>query len=449
MNDNLNTIWEKTQYILKENVSSVAYSTWFEKLKIISIKDELLVLETNNQLGKEIIPQKYKGLILECISNFTKEINDISILLEGEYEQQSAQNINFKKKITNHTNTNISNLNPKYTFDTFVEGNSNKLAYAGSVAVADYPAKAYNPLFIWGGSGLGKTHLMQSIGHHILDEDPMKKILYVSSETFMNELITSISTKTNNNFRNKYRKIDVLLIDDIQFLGGKEGTQDEFFHTFNTLYEANKQIVISSDRPPESIEKLEERIRSRFKWGLIVDIQPPDFETRVAILKKKAELDNIIVDNDVFTYIATNVVSNIRELEGALTRIVAFSKLVSPDKMINLDLAYEALKDFMLNEKQKAITVDLIQQIVSERYNLNPEQLKSKKRTRNIVYPRQIAMYLSRTLTDLSLPQIGKEFGGRDHTTIIHGCTKITNSINENVELRKTIEDLTKQITGN
>jgi len=446
MNSNLNTVWKKTQYLLKDNVSSVAYSTWFEKLKIISAEDGLLVLETNNQLGKEIIPQKYKGLILECIDNFTKDINDISVLLEGESQQYSAQNINFNKQIKNVTA--ISNLNPKYTFDTFVEGNSNKLAYAGSVAVADYPAKAYNPLFIWGGSGLGKTHLMHSIGHHILDEDPMKKILYVSSETFMNELITSISTKTNNSFRNKYRKIDVLLIDDIQFLGGKEGTQDEFFHTFNTLYEANKQIVISSDRPPESIEKLEERIRSRFKWGLIVDIQQPDFETRVAILKKKAELDNIIVDNDVFTYIATNVVSNIRELEGALTRIVAFSKLVSPDKTINLGLANEALKDFMLSEKQKAITVDLIQQIVSERYNLKPEHLTSKKRTRNIVYPRQIAMYLCRNLTDLSLPQIGKEFGGRDHTTIIHGCEKITRIIKENVELQKTIEDLTKQITG-
>lgn len=446
MKKNSVVIWETIKDILKENLTSVAFNAWFKDLKAIDIEDDILILETNNPLAKEIIPQKYTELICECCKNINVSILNISILLEGEYKPLNSHASN-TPKWQKQINSDL-NLNPKYTFDTFVEGNSNKLAYAASVAVSDYPAKAYNPLFIWGGSGLGKTHLMQSIGHYILNEDPNKKVLYVSAETFMNELITSITKSTNSKFRNKYRKIDVLLIDDIQFLGGKEGTQDEFFHTFNTLYQDNKQIVISSDRPPEEIEKLEERIRSRFKWGLIVDIQPPDYETRIAILRKKAELDHIKVENEVFNYIGSNVVSNIRELEGALTRIVAFSKLVSPDKKIDLELAQEALKDFMISENQRIITVELIQKIVAERFNLKPEEFRSKKRTRNIAYPRQIAMYLSRKLTDLSLPQIGKEFGGRDHTTIIHGNDKIASDLKNNIELQKTIEDLTKQITG-
>lgn len=447
----VNFIWENTKEVLQDLLTSVAYEAWFKDLKPLMIDDTILVLETNNELAKDIIPNKYNQLLLETINSFEKHITSITIVLEGEYKSRNEggnQNINFNRHINaSQVNTHI-NLNPKYTFNTFVEGNSNRLAYAASVAVADYPAKAYNPLFIWGGSGLGKTHLMQSIGHYILNDDPLKKVLYVSAETFMNELIASITKSTNAKFRDKYRKIDVLLIDDIQFLGGKEGTQDEFFHTFNTLYEANKQIVISSDRPPEEIEKLEERIRSRFKWGLIVDIQQPDYETRVAILNKKAELDNIDVDVEVLDYIARNVVSNIRELEGALTRIVAFSKLVGPSNKIDLDLAMEALKDFMINDAQKIVTIDLIQKVVADRYNLKPEEFKSKKRTRNIAYPRQIAMYLCRQLTDCSLPQIGKEFGGRDHTTIIHGNDKISTDIKDSIELQKTIEDLTKQITG-
>ncbi|WP_105619214.1 chromosomal replication initiator protein DnaA [Vallitalea okinawensis] len=445
----INTIWSNAMEVLQEDLTNVAFNAWFKDLKPLDLSDNTLIIETGNELAKDVIPNKYSDKILEILQEYDGNINNISIVLEGEYQKSTETkqtSINFNRQINNVNPT--LNLNPKYTFDTFVEGNSNRLAYAASIAVADYPARAYNPLFIWGGSGLGKTHLMQSIGHYILDDDQSKKILYVSAETFMNELIASITKSTNSKFRDKYRKIDILLIDDIQFLGGKEGTQDEFFHTFNTLYEANKQIVISSDRPPEEIEKLEERIRSRFKWGLIVDIQQPDYETRVAILRKKAEQDNLTVDPAVFDYIATNVVSNIRELEGALTRILAFSKLVGPGRKIDLELAMEALKDFMFNDAHKAITVDLIQKVVAERYNLKSEDLTSKKRTRNIAFPRQIAMYLCRQLTELSLPQIGKEFGGRDHTTIIHGNEKITTDMKDNVELQKIIEDLTKQITG-
>lgn len=445
----INTIWSNAMEVLQEDLTNVAFNAWFKDLRPLDLSNNTLIIETGNELAKDVIPNKYSDKILEILQEYDANINNISIVLEGEYQKSKETKqttINFNRQINNVNPT--LNLNPKYTFDTFVEGNSNRLAYAASIAVADYPARAYNPLFIWGGSGLGKTHLMQSIGHYILDDDQSKKILYVSAETFMNELIASITKSTNSMFRDKYRKIDILLIDDIQFLGGKEGTQDEFFHTFNTLYEANKQIVISSDRPPEEIEKLEERIRSRFKWGLIVDIQQPDYETRVAILRKKAEQDNLTVDPAVFDYIATNVVSNIRELEGALTRILAFSKLVGPNRKIDLELAMEALKDFMFNDAHKAITVDLIQKVVAERYNLKSEDLTSKKRTRNIAFPRQIAMYLCRQLTELSLPQIGKEFGGRDHTTIIHGNEKITTGMKDNVELQKIIEDLTKQITG-
>lgn len=445
---NRNSVWENALVNLQNDLTSVAFDAWFKDLKPITIEDEILILETKNALAKDIIPNKYGELLLESIQRIDGAITGVDIVLEGEYSKSKPRRKRDEAK-QNDTPINADlNLNPKYTFDTFVEGHSNRLAYAASVAVADYPAKAYNPLFIWGGSGLGKTHLMQSIGHYILKDDPEKKVLYVSAETFMNELIASITRSTNSKFRDKYRKIDVLLIDDIQFLGGKEGTQDEFFHTFNTLYEANKQIVISSDRPPEEIEKLEERIRSRFKWGLIVDIQQPDYETRVAILRKKAELDNIDVDSKVFDYIAKNVVSNIRELEGALTRIVAFSKLVGPNNTIDLDLAVEALKDFMVNDAHKAITVELIQKVVAERYSLKLDDITSKKRTRSIAFPRQIAMYLCRQLTDLSLPQIGKEFGGRDHTTILHGNDKIASDLKDNIELQKIIEDLTKQITG-
>lgn len=335
-------------------------------------------------------------------------------------------------------------LNPKYTFDSFVIGNSNRFAHAASLAVAESPAKAYNPLFVYGGVGLGKTHLMHAIGHYILQNNPKSKVVYVSSEKFTNELINSIKDDKNVEFRNKYRNVDVLLIDDIQFIAGKDATQQEFFHTFNALHEANKQIILSSDRPPKEIPTLEDRLRSRFEWGLIADIQPPDFETRIAILKKKADVEGLNIPHDVMVYIATKIKSNIRELEGALIRITAYSSLTN--KEISVDLAAEALKDIISNKPSKQVTIDLIQDVVANYYNLRVEDFKSQRRTRNVAYPRQIAMYLCRKLTDTSLPKIGEEFGGRDHTTVIHAYEKISEALKEDEALQEAINEITKKI---
>ncbi|MCG8254766.1 chromosomal replication initiator protein DnaA, partial [Clostridioides difficile] len=335
---------------------------------------------------------------------------------------------------------------PKYTFDTFVIGNSNRFAHAACVAVAESPAKAYNPLFLYGGVGLGKTHLMHAIGHHIVSQKKDSKVVYVSSEKFTNELINSIKDDKNEEFRNKYRNVDVLLIDDIQFIAGKERTQEEFFHTFNTLHEANKQIIISSDRPPKDIPTLEDRLRSRFEMGLITDIQAPDFETRIAILRKKAQLERIDVPNEVMSYIAKNIKSNIRELEGALTRVVAYSSL--SNRVISFDLATEALKDIITTSKNEEINVLRIKEKVSSVFNLKMEDFNSKKRTRSIAYPRQIAMYLTRELTDLSLPKIGEEFGGRDHTTVIHAHDKVSKDIEESEEIKTKIDKIISDLKG-
>ena len=337
-----------------------------------------------------------------------------------------------------------NNLNPKYTFDTFVVGNNNKLAHAASLAVADAPAEAYNPLFLYGGVGLGKTHLMHSIAHYILEHNPDAKVLYVTSEKFTNELIDSIRHDKNAEFRNKYRNIDVLLIDDIQFIIGKESTQEEFFHTFNTLHEAKKQIIISSDKPPKDMETLEERLRSRFEWGLTADIQSPDYETRMAILKKRAELDELNIDDDVMQYVANNIQSNIRELEGALNKICAYSALER--KPINVELAEEALKDLITPEGHKEITPELIMNTVAEHYNISISDMVSKKKSQEIAYPRQIAMYLCRKLTEASLQSVGNMLGKRDHTTIIHGAEKIENDLAKNPSLKNTIEVIIKKI---
>ena len=340
-----------------------------------------------------------------------------------------------------------ANLNPKYTFDTFVVGSNNNLAHAAALAVAESPGEIYNPLFIYGGVGLGKTHLMHAIAHFILKNDPKAKILYVTSETFTNELIDAIRNKNNittTEFREKYRNNDVLLIDDIQFIIGKESTQEEFFHTFNTLYESKKQIIISSDKPPKEIETLEERLRSRFEWGLTVDIQSPDYETRMAILRKKEEMEGYKIDNEVIKYIATHVKSNIRELEGALTKIVALSRLNKCD--ITLQLAEEALKDIISPGSQREVTAELILQIVADHFGLTPLDITSQRRSKEIVYPRQITMYLCRSMMDIPLQSIGKVLGGRDHTTIIHGCEKIAADLKKDDSLKNTIEILKKKI---
>lgn len=395
--------------------------------------------------------KRYKDLVINSIEAACSKTYELEFVIASELqevEEKNEENKNTSKKdgISVTVNDEMSStLNPKYTFDSFVIGNSNRFAHAASLAVAESPAKAYNPLFIYGGVGLGKTHLMHAIGHYILQNNPNAKVVYVSSEKFTNELINAIKDDKNEEFRTKYRSVDVLLIDDIQFIAGKERTQEEFFHTFNTLHEANKQIILSSDRPPKEIPTLEDRLRSRFEWGLIADIQAPDFETRMAILKKKADVEKLNVPNEVMVYIATKIKSNIRELEGALIRIIAYSSLTNRE--VTVDLATEALKDIISNKQNKSITIDLIQDVVATYFNLRVEDLKSQRRTRNVAYPRQIAMYLSRKLTDMSLPKIGEEFGGRDHTTVIHAYEKISESLNKDESLEHTINDITKKLT--
>ena len=434
---------------IEHDVSDVSYSAWLEPLKVYKVEGNVVtIIVTNGSMALSYINKKYILPLKVAIAETTGEDFEISLVLPEEIKEEVTPQPALAAPVSLNENIEKANLNPRYTFDTFVVGNNNKMAHAASVAVAESPGEAYNPLFIYGGVGLGKTHLMHSIAHFILQKNPSAKVLYVTSEYFTNELIDSIrngNNSTMSKFREKYRNIDVLLVDDIQFIIGKESTQEEFFHTFNTLHEANKQIILSSDRPPKEIPTLEDRLRSRFEWGLIADIQAPDFETRMAILKKKADVENLNVPNEVMVYIATKIKSNIRELEGALIRIVAYSSLTNRE--ITVDLATEALKDIISNKQNRSITIDLIQDVVAAYFNLRVEDLKSQRRTRNVAYPRQIAMYLSRKLTDMSLPKIGEEFGGRDHTTVIHAYEKISESLNNDESLEHTINDITKKLT--
>lgn len=438
MDKQLRDIWQKALQLIKTEITDVSYDTWIKAIEPVIIKGEEIILSVPNDFTKSILEDRYVSLISNAIKQVASKTYYINFILSSEANKYLETSGNaFSSDVK-------SMLNPKYTFDTFVIGNSNRFAHAASLAVAEAPAKAYNPLFIYGGVGLGKTHLMHAIGHYVLSQNPSSKVLYVSSEKFTNELITSIQTNKNIEFRNRYRNVDILLVDDIQFIAGKESTQEEFFHTFNSLYEANKQIIISSDRPPKEIPTLEDRLRSRFEWGLIADIQPPDLETRIAILKKKAELEGIEVDDEVLLFIAQRIESNIRELEGALTRIMAYSSLTN--NTLDITVADEALKDIISNRKPRKITTGLIQEVVANHFNLKVEDFKSKKRNRPISYPRQIAMYICRELTDLSLPKIGEEFGGRDHTTVIHAYEKITEDMNNDLQLRKTVNELIKKI---
>ncbi len=444
MVSNLESIWNEALKLIKVELTEVSFNTWLKTIKPITKSDDRIILAAPNEFTKGILEGRYLNLIKNAIAQITEKEYSIQFIIPGE---EINMNIGQSISVNNTNETNQrAQLNPKYTFDTFVIGNSNRFAHAAALAVAEAPAQAYNPLFIYGGVGLGKTHLMHAIGHYILNQNPHSKVVYVSSEKFTNELINSIRDDRNNEFREKYRNVDVLLIDDIQFIAGKESTQEEFFHTFNALHEANKQIIISSDRPPKEIPTLEDRLRSRFEWGLISDIQPPDLETRIAILKKKAKMENLNIPDDVMLYIATKIQSNIRELEGALIRIVAYSSLTN--KEVTVELAEEALKDIISDTKPRKITVDLIKEVVAKEFNVKIEDFNSKKRTRAIAYPRQIAMYLTRELTDLSLPKIGDEFGGRDHTTVIHAYDKIANDIKESEDFKNRIDNLIKDIKG-
>lgn len=421
-------IWNNVLQSVYEEIGSTSFEIWFSKVKFHSFRNDNFYISVQNSLSREWIESRYLDTMQEKLRSLIHQNVHLIITTESSLDKEFL----------------LSPLNPKYTFDTFVVGNSNRFAHAACYAVGESPFKAYNPLFIYGGVGLGKTHLMQAIGHHIIGKNKSFSIMYVSSEQFTNDLISSIKDDTTPGFRNKYRNIDVLLVDDIQFLAGKERTQEEFFHTFNTLYEANKQLVISSDRPPRSIPTLEDRLRSRFEWGLITDIQPPDLETRIAILRKKAQMENLDVPYEILDYIANYIESNIRELEGALVRLLAYATI--NNKALNMDTANEALKDIFPPASPRKITIEGIQKEICTYYDLDMNTLLSKKRNKQIAYPRQLAMFLCRRLTDASLPQIGEQFGGRDHTTVMHACDKLERSIKENQEIDKLVKQLCKKI---
>ncbi|GAB6179179.1 chromosomal replication initiator protein DnaA [Desulfotomaculum defluvii] len=424
---------------LEKQVNKHSFETWLAKCKPVAFYDNTIIIEVPDHFSKSWLADRYSPIIKQAYEAIMHQDISLQFILAGQEVDQPKP----KEKFSDETHTNI--LNPRNTFDTFVIGNSNRFAHAASLAVAESPGRAYNPLFIYGGVGLGKTHLMHAIGHYVLENNPNLKVAYVTSEKFTNELINSIRDDQTVEFRNKYRSMDILLIDDIQFLEKKEATQEEFFHTFNTLYEANKQIIISSDRPPKEIATLEDRLRSRFEWGLITDMQSPDYETRVAILRKKAQLEGITnIPDDTIAFIADKIQSNIRELEGALTRVSAFSSLEK--KEATPQLAAKVLKDVISPSKPKVITAPLIMQTVADFYGLRIEDLKAKKRTRSVAFPRQVAMYLARELTDLSLPKIGDEFGGRDHTTVLHACDKIIADLQNDPVLQETIKELKKRI---
>lgn len=454
MLETLKEKWNDILLYLKEEheISDVSYKTWLLPLKVYNTNTDgtvQIIVPDANFSG--YIKKKYGFLLKIAIEEITGLKCELDFVVADQIKNEADSNgqlIRRQRNAVSQSALQNANLNPKYTFDTFVVGANNNLAHAASLAVAESPGEIYNPLFIYGGVGLGKTHLMHSIANFILKNNPKAKILYVTSEKFTNELIDAIRNKNNfstTEFREKYRNNDVLLIDDIQFIIGKESTQEEFFHTFNAMYEAKKQIIISSDKPPKEIETLEERLRSRFEWGLTVDIQSPDYETRMAILRKKEELEGYNIDNEVIKYIATNIKSNIRELEGALTKIVALSKLDN-NKEINIALAEEALKDIISPGGSHEVTPEKIIQVVSDHFNLIPLDILSQKRTKEIVYPRQIAMYLCRHMTNVPLQEIGRVLGGRDHTTIIHGIDKITLDLQQNPTLQNTIDILMKKI---
>lgn len=446
--ENIEELWESTLVTIKEKVSKPSYDTWLKNTKADSITDDTLIVSAPNEFARDWLENRYTSLISDAIFEVTgAKLKTKFIIPETETaidQSTSAAQKVISIKETNNQEASKTMLNDKYTFNTFVIGSGNRFAHAASLAVAEAPAKAYNPLFIYGGVGLGKTHLMHAIGHYVLDHNPNAKVVYLSSEKFTNEFINSIRDNKAENFRSKYRNVDVLLIDDIQFLAGKEQTQEEFFHTFNTLHEESKQIIISSDRPPKEIPTLEDRLRSRFEWGLITDITPPDLETRIAILRKKAKAEGLEIPNEVMLYIANQIDTNIRELEGALIRVVAYSSLINQD--VDASLAAEALKDIIPNSRPKVITIPAIQEVIAEKYNIKLEEFAAKKRTKSIAFPRQIAMYLSRELTDFSLPKIGEEFGGRDHTTVIHAHEKISKMISEDELLNRDIEDIKEQL---
>ena len=459
----MNEVKEKWPEIIEHlrvehELLNVSFNTWIKPLKVYDVIDDTAYILVNKDSSVEYIDKKYRLPLMVCIAEITGKEYEIQFVSEDDDKLNEIHNAsidNGQKKKTKSL-AEKAGLNPKYTFDTFVVGGNNNFAHAASLAVAESPGEVYNPLFLYGGVGLGKTHLMHSIAHFILDKNPKKIVLYVTSETFTNELIDALrngKTAGNEsamlNFRDKYRNIDVLLIDDIQFIIGKESTQEEFFHTFNHLHTLGKQIIISSDKPPKDIETLESRLRTRFEWGLIADISSPDYETRMAILQKKIELDHLEkynIKNDVLDYIAANVKSNIRELEGSLNKLIALYKLNNNNNPIDIALAAEALKDIISSDNRREVTPELILDIVADHFGITVADLKSKKRDSEIAVPRQICMYLMRTMTDTALKGIGAVLGGKDHSTVKYGVEKIAKDIESDEMMANTINIIKKKI---
>ena len=440
---NATQLWEAVCQLLELDMSAVSYKTWVvAAIKPVEINGDHLVLEIASDFNRRNLQSRYGALLENAVASAAGREMVIDLLTPNELAERVKKQSTAAAPANNANGVNM--FNPTSTFDTFVVGSSNMFAHAASLSVAEDPGNTYNPLFIYGGVGLGKTHLMHAIGHYILEQFPDKRLLYLSSEAFTNELITAIQSGKNVEFRERFRSGDVLMIDDIQFIAGRESTQEEFFHTFNALHSAGKQIVISSDRPPKEIARLEDRLRSRFEWGLLADIGKPDLDTRIAILRKKADSENICIADDVYELIAARIESNIRELEGALTRVIAFASLTG--RTIDTQLAEEALRDILTVRDPKRITGDVIIKAVSAYYSVSVDDIRSQKRKREIALPRQVAMYLTREMTPLSLPAIGDVFG-RDHTTVMHSCDKIAEMVRTSPEMSAAIADLKKDIT--
>lgn len=442
--DDLNKLWDYVTQYFKDSLSKGSYDTWILALKPIQFSNNILLIEAISELHKTHVENNYELTMRQVIYEYLGREIDIKIQLAN----KSATNIQMGNNITNNnqSNNNRNNgrnlLNPKYTFDNFIVGEGNKMAHAAALAVAEGPGHDYNPLFFFGGVGLGKTHLMQAIGHEVFKNNSQARVKYVTSETFTNDFIDAIRTNTTANFHNEYRTVDVLLVDDIQFIGNKQSTQEEFFHTFNALYNDNKHIVLTSDRDASQIPELEDRLVSRFKQGLSTDITPPDLETRIAILRTKANVNSLEIPDDTLSYIAGQIDSNVRELEGALTSVQAYAVMNQED--MTPSVAAKALRSYKENSIKSTPTILEIQEIVAQYFDLKVNDLTGKKRPRNIVVPRQIAMYISREITESSFPKIGQEFGGKDHTTVLHSYDKISKAMKEQGEIRKNIESIMK-----
>ena len=437
----------KIKEALKPELTQISYETWILPLGIKSIEKNHIVFTTTSEYQQDFIENKYRTLIFNTLRFITNREWEFSVVDSSKEDSNDLQNTNVRKNNLNSAEieSNKNSLNPKYTFETFVVGNNNRFAHAAALAVGNSPAKSYNPLFLYGGVGLGKTHLMHAIGNRIIENNIDSNVLYVTSEKFTNQLINAIKDNKNEFFRNKYRTIDVLLIDDIQFIAGKERVQEEFFHTFNALYEEGKQIIISSDKPPRDIQFLEDRLKSRFEWGLLADISCPDYETRLAILRKKAQEENLVIDDFILSNIANKIDSNIRELEGVFNKIVARASLThSP---ITIELAENIINEFIY-ENEKVISCDFIKETVAKYFSINKDDLSGNKRSNDIAFPRQIAMYLCREIANMSYPQIGIDFGGRDHSTVMHGCKKIEKEIKEKNSTKLIVESVKNIITN-